>query len=54
MAKYKMNKKMYDNILKTRKTDKEKKMNKNEYVCLVVNNEFNLKNYITEVIVVNN
>lgn len=51
MIKYKMCKKMYDNILKTRKTEQEKKMNNKDYVCMIVNNEFGLKEKVVEIIV---
>lgn len=48
---YKMTKKMFNAILKTRRNNEEAKLNPHNYVMNVVNNNFGLRGHVTHLIV---
>lgn len=48
---YKMSKKMFDALVKTRATEEDKKMNPYSYVMRVINETFGIKGTVTHIIV---
>ena len=51
MCEYKIPKKMFDELLKTRRGEEERKLKPEEYVRKVINETFGLKETVTRVIV---
>lgn len=51
---YKMSKKMFDNLLTTRVTESDKKMNPYNYVIKVINEQFGLKGKVDHVLIFDN